>query len=149
MLQYSLPGFEMALADHSHTAIGMMGERWLMTKLAAQGLHVSLTQPGERRGDLRVVNPSTGEVRLVEVKTARKGRDGKWRFTLVKKGHTDHRRADVIVLLAVTASGKVIPFIVPVSDLAAKHHAVITSHPAQYAGRLAKYRCAPGARMVV
>lgn len=140
MMQYTLTGFEVGLADRSHTAVGLMGERWLLNQLERVGYSVSLTHPGERRGDLRVINPNTGEITLIEVKTARRGKDGKWRFTLVKRGKTDHRRADYVALLAVTISGLVVPFLVPVAQIEHQRQAVITSYPLDYNGKLSPFR---------
>lgn len=137
--QPTLFDIEERLSNRSHTAVGALGERtgWLLFEKA--GYRVS--RPAEKgRGDLRVVDPQTGQAAYVETKTARRCKDGKWRFTLVVKGHTDHRDADYVLLLAVLPSGQAIPFLVPIGALADQHQAVITSNPLSYAGKLAAYR---------
>ncbi len=129
----------------SGQALGAAGEMWLWSALEAQGYRVAYA--GQKRGDLRCVNVFTGEVVKIEVKTARQTVDGKWRFTLWKAGKTDHRHADMVALLAVTASGRVIPFLVPVGELAGQRAAVISSHPERYAGKLARWRCSGEVRL--
>lgn len=133
-------GLILALASRTHREIGAVGERWLKEALERQGYRVAYGHMGSKNGDLAVVDVTTGEVRKIEVKTAREGRDGKWRFTLFKAGHADHRHADMVVLLAVMASGRVVPFVMPVEAVAAQRQAVITSHPERYAGKLARWR---------
>lgn len=138
--QLTLPSFATALADRSRRGIGALGEKTAAHLLKQSGYVVSFCQVGQKRGDLRAVSTATGQVHQVEVKTARRGKDGKWRFTLYLAGKTDHRHADVLMLLAVLESGNIITFVVPVAQITDKHHAVITSHPATYAGKLAAYR---------
>jgi len=118
----------------------MMGERTAAQLLEHSNYLVSFTRRGERRGDLRAVDPSTGQIHLVEVKTARRCKDGKWRFTLFLKNKIDHRHADTVMLLAVLESGRVIPFVIPINILQDQRQAVITSHPETYTGKLAAYR---------
>lgn len=137
---YTLPGLEMALSEENRRGIGALGERLAAHLLEKAGYRVSYTRPGEKRGDLRVIDQTTGEIIRVEVKTARRGKDRKWRFTLRKRRHTDHRRADVVILLAVLKSGRAIPFVVPVDVIRHRHAVAITSHPEDYSGKLAVYR---------
>jgi hypothetical protein len=133
-------GLILALASRTHREIGAVGERWLCETLERQGYRVAYGQLGKKEGDLRVIDVITGEVLKIEVKTARQCKDGKWRFTLAKDGHTDHQHADMVALLAVMASGRVIPFVMPVEAVANQRQAVITSHPERYAGKLACWR---------
>ena len=137
--QPSLFDLEGRLSDKSHTAVGALGERTAWLLLERAGYIVS--RPAQkRRGDLRVLDRSTGQVVYVECKTARRCKDGKWRFTLLKKDHADHRDADYVLLLPVLASGQVVPFLIPVDTLANQRQAVITSDPRSYQGKLAAYR---------
>lgn len=137
--QPTLFDLESRLANRSHTAVGALGERtaWLLFEKA--GYRVS-RPAGKRHGDLRVIDPLSGLVAYVEVKTARRSKDKKWRFTLIVQGKTDHRDADYVLLLAVLASGQAVPFLVPVDVLVNQRQAVITSDPLRYAGKLAAYR---------
>lgn len=139
-VQYSLPGVSVALADRNRRGIGAWGENYVAAKFQEAGFKVSFARIGERRGDLRIVDPETGEIYRVEVKTARRAKDGKWRFTLYKRGHTDHANSDFVVLLAVLKSGRAVPFVIPSQVLCRQRQAVITSHPENYSGKLAKYR---------
>jgi Holliday junction resolvase-like predicted endonuclease len=117
-----------------------MGEQVAARLLGQSGYSVSFMQARQKRGDLRVVELATGEVHYVEVKTARRGKDGKWRFTLYKKGKTDHRNADFVVLLAILESGRAVPFVIPIVVLEQRKQAVIGKHPESYVGKLAAYR---------
>lgn len=138
----TLPGLiEMALTHKNSRGIGMAGELTARKMLEKAGYQV--TRAPQLHGDLRAIDPTTGETWDVEVKTARRSKDRKWRFTLVlqgKGGRTDHRHADVVLLLAVLKSGRCIPFLIPVSELLNQRQAVICSHPESYAGKLAQYR---------
>lgn len=136
----TLPGMQIALADRGRKAIGLMGEMIAKRLFESACYSVITPQAGQHRGDLVVTDISTGEMLKIEVKTARRGKDGKWRFTLWKKNHTNHRDSDYVVLLPVLKSGRVIPFVIPVSELENQKQAVITSHPENYAGRLSAYR---------
>lgn len=137
--QTTLFDLESKLSNRSHTAVGALGERtaWLLFEKA--GYHVS-RPAGKYHGDLRVIDPLTGTVAYVEVKTARRSKDKKWRFTLIVQGKTDHRDADYVLLLPVLASGQAVPFIIPADVLANQRQAVITSDPLRYSGKLAAYR---------
>jgi hypothetical protein len=136
-------GIITALTQRSSNQIGTAGEMWLKLELVRSGYCVSYMPRGEVSGDLKAIDSISGEVFLIEVKTARKCQDGKWRFTLEKSGpfgSTSHAKVDIVALLAVTESGRVIPFIVPVSEVSTQRQAVISSHPERYQGRLAKWR---------
>lgn len=134
----TLPGFALSLADRGRRAVGALGELTAWQMLEKSGYQVS--QGGPMRGDLRAISTQTGQIFNVEVKTARRCTDGRWRFTLRKNGHCDHRHSDIVILLAIMPSGRIIPFVVPVSVLADQKQAVITSHPEHYSGKLAVYR---------
>jgi len=133
-------GILSGLTNPSCKKIGMIGELWLADKLRNQGYLVAMGIQGQKKGDLSATDPRSGELIRIEVKTARRGKNGKWKFTLVKTGCTDHRHADVVALLAVMDSGRVVTFIVPVEALAKQRQAVISSHPERYKGKLAQWR---------
>lgn len=137
-VQPTLPGLIRQLSDQKAQAIGMIGEQLVYQALEAAGYRPVTLQHGGC--DLRAISPATGEIFCVEVKTSRRGKDGRWRFKLYKAGHTDHRKSQVVVLLAITLSGDVIPFVIPTSELQNQRQAVISSDPRTYSGRLAAYR---------
>lgn len=137
--QLSLPTIQLYLSDDTRKAVGTMGEIVAARLLERAGYEVSFTH-NEKRGDLRAVDPATGVILRIEVKTARRGTDRKWRFLLWKQGHTDYRDANVLILLPILKSGRPVPFIIPVNLLGDRSQIVITSHPEDYAGRWAQYR---------
>jgi hypothetical protein len=139
--QLFLPGFEFIIPDHRRT-LGFAGEMTAAQLLTEAGYRVTRSRRYE--GDLKAQNRQTGELFRVEVKTAMRCKDGKWRFLLFKKsrfGVTDYRNSDVVLLLAVIESFQVVPFVVPVAALGrSRVQLVITSHPLRYAGWLAPFR---------
>jgi len=119
----------------SHTALGVCGEMLVSRLLADQGYR---QLQSHKRGDLTVADPD-GVILNIEVKTARRDRQDCWQFCLYKAGKTDHRRADVVVLLCVSDKGLVTPFVIPQSALTVQKVAIQKS-PTIYSGRLAKFR---------
>lgn len=136
--QPTLTGMAVQLANCSRFSVGSAGEMTARLLFEQAGYAVRLA--GRCNGDLTVIDRETGESWSVEVKTARRSKDQKWRFTLIKAGHTNHGYADRVLLLAVLKSGRCVPFLVPVEALSTQRQAVITSHPESYAGKLAQYR---------
>lgn len=134
-----LPGLLHNIAHPSAQALGALGEQLCYHLLTARGYTVSGVHPGEHRGDLRAITPA-GEVLRVEVKTARRSRDGKWRFLLRKANKTDCSHSDVVILLCAMKTGYVVPFVIPTPALARRQQACITSDPYNYAGKYARYR---------
>lgn len=137
-MQPTLTGMMVHLSDKNRKGIGAAGEMTARLLFEKAGYAVRLA--GRHRGDLTVIDTTTGESTNIEVKTARRGKGGKWRFTLFKQGCTNHLDADYVLLLAVLKSGRCVPFLVPVDKLADQKQAVITSHPDSYTGKLAAYR---------
>ena len=125
-------------AQYAREKTGRWGENWVVERLREQGIHARRSYRGEK-GDVQAVMPETGQILRIEVKTANRSKDKKWRFTLWLAGHTDHRKADLVILVALV-EGEAVPFIVPVSELYNQRQAVITSHPKRYAGKLFSYR---------
>lgn len=121
--------------------LGALGEKVIVETLTSMGYHA---RPSERkRGehfDVWAKDLTTGEILRIEVKTARACKDRKYRYTLYKVGAQDHNHSDYVILLALTATDHLFPFVVPTLFLAHQHQAVITSHPLKYAGKLAPYR---------
>lgn len=138
--QNPLPFARNMLANPTSKAVGTLGETIIAYQLQRAGYDVSFTHPGQRRGDLRVIDTETGEVFAVEVKTSRRAKDGKWRFTLYKAGHTDYRDSDYVVLCCAQPTGATVTFVIPQAALGQRSQLTITSNPIAYAGRWAAYR---------
>lgn len=139
-----LPGFLMAADDKKRTAIGKLGELLAYDLLTTAGYAVVMTAHGEA-GDLRAIDPSTGVIYTVEVKTARRDKDGHWRASLKKTSKTgrvktDHMQSDYVIFLCVLLSGRCVPFVIPTSKIAHLRSLKVRTHPEKYDGWLARYR---------
>lgn len=128
------------LANRKTQALGLYGEIVVCELLREHGYEAELAKLGSKKGDIEAVNRETGQVFKVEVKTARKGRNRMWNFTLLKEGYCDHKHADIVVLLAVLKTGNVVPFVIPTSVIANQKTLKIPSFPSLYGGKYAKYR---------
>lgn len=124
--------------SQTRVQLGAAGELLVARALEERGYRVS-TSHHKKAGDLTIITDE-GQIVYIEVKTARRGTDGKWHFTLYKKGSQDHTGADVVILLCITKSGSATPFVIPISALENQHQACITSYPTTYGGRLAQFR---------
>lgn len=137
--QMTLTGLEVRLSDRGRTCVGQMGEMLAFKLFEQSGYEVS--SASKYKGDLKVIDTTTGETFNVEVKTARKAKSRRrWQFLLRKEGKQDHRHSDYVLLLPVLDSGTVIPFLIPTSVLADQRQCVITGHPRTTSGKLAVYR---------
>ena len=115
---------------NTHNALGRWGEEYVWRECRKAGLDVKVALDG---GDL-VVNGLR-----IEVKTASQGHDLRYRFCLCKEGCTDHRRAEIIVLLAVANSGLVTVFVVPIEALTLKDNITLPKLRG-YKGKYVEYR---------
>jgi hypothetical protein len=134
-LQMTFPELECHMA-HSRVSVGAWGEVMAARALEVNGYRV---RTDHQVGDLTAYS-RWGEIFHVEVKTARRASDKKWHFTLWKNGSQDHRCADIVILLCVLPTGRVVPFVVPIHVLASKKAVCISSWPWRYKGQLAPYR---------
>lgn len=116
--------------------LGAIGEAWVMRQLARAGLEVEQGGPADLvAGGL-----------AVEVKAARPapyksgGRRG-FQFCLSKAGHTDHKRAAVVILLAYwDPIGDPVAFVIPSGALGDRQKVVIpTAQPWLYGGQWARW----------
>lgn len=135
----SIPHLQGCLIQPGRNGIGQLGETLAALLLEKNGYQVTHTRIGQRRGDLQVID-TDGQIHRIEVKTARRSKDKKWRFLLYKQGEQDYRDADFVLLLAVTASGQTIPFLIPTAEIGQRSIICITSNPRQYTGRWAAFR---------
>lgn len=116
----------------------LLVEQWLNNLFGST--HYAKQQKIGKGYDIALVNRETGEITRIEVKVSRKGKDGKYRATTYKQGHTDSRKSDVIVFLCLSPdSTQAIPFIIP-SNEHKQTFIAISSNPLTYAGKYAKYR---------
>src|SRR4051812_28096395 len=122
--------------SHSHNAVGLAGEVVAARAFEANGYTVDISHD---RGDLHVFD-SDGVLSLVEVKTSRKGADGRWRFCLYKKGSQNHRKSDFVVLLCVGKTGFAVPFVVPIHVLQNRNAVCIPRWPLDYQAYLSPCR---------
>jgi hypothetical protein len=120
----------------TEVAVGLAGEIAVAHAFEANGYEAEIEH---ERGDLRVTD-ERGQIHRVEVKTARRGTDGRWRFNLYKKGSQDHRGADYVVLLALAKTGHGVPFVLPIAACRDKHHISIATWPLFYRGQWSPYR---------
>lgn len=136
----SIPQLQGFLSEPGRNGIGKLGERLAALLLEQNGYIVSHQRVGQRKGDLKVIDPD-GQIHRIEVKTARRSKDRKWRFLLYKSGEQDYRNSDYVLLLAVTRSGDTVPFLIPVADLKQPRSIIcISSNPRRYSGKWAAYR---------
>lgn len=102
-------------------ALGAEGEQFARQQFEAMGYVVSI--PTEKKaGDLRVMNPDTGEVLRVEIKTGRDGRDGRWQFCITRRAvgrnKTNCQDSDMVVVQAVNAiTGLVMVYVIPTKEV--------------------------------
>lgn len=89
-----------------HNRLGKQGEREIERLLVDAGYKV---KDGYDGCDRTVVNPSTGEMLHIEIKTARKSLKG-YQFCVRKDGHTSVDFSDLVILLCVHDSGRVRSF---------------------------------------
>jgi len=126
----------LAVRAYGHTVIGALGEviakRWLQDG----GYRVETC----KGADLAVLDPTTGALLYIEVKTARRGINGRWSAVLEKQDHTSAKNADRVILFCVTADRQTIPFVIPASEIAGRRSINIPTDPRTYAGRWAQYR---------
>jgi hypothetical protein len=132
--QGTFPGWQ-TLVTCSRHGLGVAGERIASAALINAGYEVTTLQRGGT--DLRAKNPLTGELFKVEVKTARRSKDKKWRFALQTQ-RTSHLKSDVVMLQQILDSGAVYTYVIPAQDLG--NRKLITVPSANYSGKWAAYR---------
>lgn len=118
----------------THAELGYLGEHLILRLLLQFSWLACLGGPS----DITAISPQ-GVLTFIEVKTARKNKDGKWRFTLYKRGSQNHRKSDYVILVALADHGSSL-FVIPTKDIYDRHHIAITSNPQTYDGMFAKYR---------
>jgi hypothetical protein len=122
-----------------------LGEQTVITALHRAGWIAALAE--DQGGDVAAVNPATGEALTVEVKTARQCKDGKYRATVRKDGKRrgtgypeQSLPATVDYLVMLCVNGDLTAFCIP-AHLVTGRQLCITSAPATYTGKWARWRC--------
>lgn len=128
-------GVDMLNNPNAHS-VGLYGETIVREVLSQKGYEVVTPQSGV---DLQVIDPETGEILGVEVKTSRRGKHG-WQFTLWKKGSQNHHLSDIVILLAHVKVGLPVAFVIPTKHIRDLHSIKIASHPLNYDGKYARFR---------
>jgi len=134
----------MQMSSSPHTKVtGYLGELVVMEYLKTTRWF--LYQPRRRKvGDLLAVDTETGWQIKIEIKTAKRGKKGKYQACLRKNdkyGQTDVSHADIVLLVCVDAAGGFYPFVIPNRDIGNEQKRLtISSHPMDYGGKYSKYR---------
>ncbi len=136
--QMRLFQLETSLSNMKSQAVGAAGEVMALLLLERSGYEVVVTSRRGHCGDLRAIDPATGEAWRIEVKTARRRRS---HYVFLLRNKTADLEADYVLLLPVLRSGRVVPFLVPVSEFSAGQQTfTMRGRPEFYSGRLARYR---------
>ncbi len=117
-----------------HNRLGVQGEMYARKLLESDGFKVDALNGG---CDLRAVDPETGVIVYVEVKTALAGRGGFFSFCFNKHGHTSTRHADVVLMFCIQRSGAYMMYCAPASVFEGKSSTRISWGSPKYLN----YRC--------
>ena len=122
-------------ADMTGQELGVMGELYVARQLRAVGLDVQRSGPADLVADGLAV-----EVKAARAKPYKRGRKG-YQYCLHKPGHTDHRRAAVVILLAYwDSTSDPVAFVIPSERLGNRRKLTIPNRqPWLYAGKWARY----------
>lgn len=115
--------------------LGRFGEQYVWGELRRAGFDVRATCKGDG-GDLLACGLR------IEVKTAAQNKDGGFRFCLHKddkKGKTDHRKSDVIILICCSQAGLITTFVIPIVAIVKKDNLRLP-RTRGYRGKYAEYR---------
>lgn len=121
-------------------ALGEIGELYAMRLL--RGLGYRVRRYHHKGYDLIATNLTTGDRLRIEVKTARKHSDGKWRFTTIKNdkyGRTNSAHSDIVICLQ-WWEASFTPYLIPIADILGKVSICVTSNPIRYAGKYRQYQ---------
>lgn len=131
---------QLASSDKT-TVTGFVGERVVMEHLSSSDWHTHQAA-SVNCGDVIATNRVTGETLRLEIKTAKKAKNGQYQFCITKAdkhGATDYRHSDVVILICVDAAGGFYLYVIPASSLKlGQQRLSISSHPTVYNG---KYSC--------
>jgi hypothetical protein len=120
----------------AHTRLGMNGELHIQNMLKNLNFDV-FTPEGDFSGDLSVFSWAYGMTFKIEVKTAKKGIDGSYKFCLYREGKTNCKYSDIIALVFYNDRKYVVRFI-SCDKVSHIKNLKITSHPDKYNGKYSK-----------
>lgn len=118
-------------------SLGAWGERYAQTQLERLGFKVERSTV--KNGDLRVLQPDTGEIARYEIKTARANVKGRYQATVRKSGHACLDGADYVLLIIRTSATFLYFYLIPCAEITGSQ-ITITSHPLDYSGKWSTYR---------
>ena len=118
--------------------LGAIGEVYVARMLRLAGMKVAI---GAGPADL-LADGVPVEVKAARVRPYRSRRGLGFQFCLRKTGHTDHRRAAVMVMLAYwDESSEPVAFVIPTGELGERRKVVIPrAQPELYEGQWARWR---------
>ena len=136
-----LINWSVQIAAASAQGAGKLGEKIAASLFDEAGFWTAKFKQGTKCGDLEVYRKDTGEKFKVEVKTARKDKEGHYQFCLKRdQNMTDCKYADYVLLLAAMDSGVIVPFLIPVTAIGKQKKFTIQSNPLAFGGNWSKYR---------
>jgi hypothetical protein len=122
------------LAKKSYV-LGTIGEHFAMLQLNVYGqlktTHIATNR--EKLGDIRLAGTDI----TIEIKTARLAKDGRWTFTIYKKGSQSCHNADYVLLQCFNDEGLAQLYLIPREAVGTAHTIKITR---SYMGKYAVYK---------
>lgn len=143
--------FEMDVNRASRKQFGTIGEQTAAAMFQQAGYEVSGIAHGDQRGDLLVVDTDTGECWRVEVKSMRRGSEGRYQACLKRQIKarvcTDAAHSEFVLLLAFPRIGAPIPFLIPSAATQNRKQITISKDPLTYQGVWSQFRQMNGLKM--
>lgn len=121
-----------------HYDIGLAGEKLAIAMFQDACYHAR--KPTYHGCDLSVVDPNTGEIFGVEVKTATRSEcRNSWQFCLNKPKNTSLSHSAYVLLILIAEKGY-FTYLIPSDFFGKTKSFAITSHPEKYRGKVAPFR---------
>lgn len=119
---------------------GAIGEKNIAPRLFQEaGFWVAENESVKKCGDITIARRDTGEQFRIEVKTMRES-GGMYQACLYREGKTDCKYADYVLLIAITKSGAICPFIMPTTVTGNQKNLAIRGNPFTTSGKWATWR---------
>jgi len=129
--------------------LGTAGEQFARLVLSTGETIVTDTaNDRDKKGDLRVLNTTTGEVVRIEVKTARRDSQNKYQACLHRQVKsrvcTDAQHSNFVLMLCAVSDGSFpVMFLIPTEAIVGMKTLAITGSPYSYTGKWSKFRVRP------